>query len=377
MLFQKKIRVFSKVFSHAFHFITSEGKEFFVFLREYLTTKSVFFSSIFERNKNVIVKSILLKRGRLNRMFLHISAMVVLIIGITLSPFISEANPFTQSSIVTFAEDASAGADPLFSEDVFQTMSDSNIRNEAISYTVQKGDTLSTIAKKFEISEDTIKWTNNLKSDSITVGDELRILPVTGVQHKVVRGDTVYTIAKKYATNPQAIVDYPFNDFANPQTFSLVEGQILTVPDGIIPEEKPKFIPRRQYIATGPVSVSGSGFAWPAQGVISQFYAWYHKGIDIAAPVGTPIVAGNSGRVEQVYTNGWHGGYGTHVIISGDNGYTTLYAHMSGVNVSAGDSVTAGKSVIGWIGLTGRTTGAHVHYEVRGNGFSDPLAFLR
>jgi murein DD-endopeptidase MepM/ murein hydrolase activator NlpD len=200
---------------------------------------------------------------------------------------------------------------------------------------------------------------------------------VTGVAHKVVRGDTVYSIAKKYTANAQGIVDFPFNDFANPQTFSLVEGQILIVPEGVPPKETPRIV-RRQFFASGPVEVGATGFTWPARGSINQGYAWYHRGIDIGTDLGTPVVAAHSGRVSEVYTSGWHGGYGIHLLISGDNGYTTLYAHMSGVNVSPGQTVEAGRSIIGWVGLTGRTTGPHLHFEIRGaSGFLNPLGLMQ
>jgi murein DD-endopeptidase MepM/ murein hydrolase activator NlpD len=197
--------------------------------------------------------------------------------------------------------------------------------------------------------------------------------------HKVERGDTVYTIAKKYSANAQAIVDYPFNDFANPQTFSLVEGQIIIVPDGVKPEEAPKYASiRREFVVTGPAVVTGEGFTWPIHGTFNQGYSWYHPGIDIGAPVGGAIVAAHSGTVAEVYPSGWNWGYGTHVIVQGDNGYRTLYAHMSGINVSPGQRVVAGSTVVGWVGMTGRTTGPHLHFEIRSPGGNvNPLSFLQ
>lgn len=357
-----------------------EWREFSIFFQRYIREKTVFTSYFFEDKKNLFVKNILIKRGKGNRLFLHVTIMVVLTVGIVISPLISETQLFVnESNQITFAgspEDSLT----LAQENVFATQSTSSIRDEIITYTVQKGDTVSSIAKKFAVSEDTIKWQNNLKSDTITIGDTLEILPVTGVSHKVSSGESIYSIAKKYGVNAQAIADFPFNDFANPQTFSLVTGQIVIVPDGVIPEAKaqPQYIQRKAFIATGPVTVTDAGFTWPVPGTLNQGYSWYHRAIDIGAGLGTPVVAAHSGRVAEVYTGGYNGGYGIHVIIAGDNGYSTLYAHMSGVNVSPGDRVSAGGTVVGWIGLTGRTTGPHLHFEIRSSGgLLNPLSFLR
>src|SRR3990170_8035263 len=337
----------SKLTDPDFYNLTiSEFRHFVSFLKIYFKDKILIFSEGFEGSKNTMVRSVLIKRGKRNRLFLHLAAMAVLTAGAIVSPFISDANFFGENQNLTFAQGTDSS---IATVDVFNTETSEKPRDKIITYRVQNGDTISTIAKRFGISEETVKWANDLRSDSITAGDELEILPVTGMAHKVIRGDTVYSIAKKYGAQAQAIADFPFNDFANPQTFSLVEGQILIVPEGVKPEEAPKIV-RRQYIASGPVEVGASGFTWPARGTINQGYTWYHRGIDIGGDIGTPIVAGQSGRVSEVYTSGWNGGYGIHVIIAGDNGYSTLYSHMSGVNVSPGDRVEAGRSLIGWIG---------------------------
>lgn len=360
-------------------FLLQEWKEFSIFFQSYLKEKTVLSSSYFEYKKNVFVKNVLIKRGKGNRLFLHVTVMVVLTIGIVISPFITETQLFGNASEqITFAQ-SPEDALSLSQESVFATQSTDSVRDEIVIYNVQKGDTVSSIAIKFGISEDTIKWQNNLKSDTISIGDTLEILPVTGVAHKVASGETIHSIAKKYDASAQAIADFPFNDFANPQTFSLVSGQIVIVPDGVVPEAKaqPQYV-RRLAVSTGPVAVADTGFAWPVAGTLNQGFAWYHRAVDIGAGLGAPVVSAQSGRVSEVYTSGWHGGYGIHVIITGDNGYSTLYAHMSGVNVSVGDRVGAGSTVVGWVGLTGRTTGPHLHFEVRSSaGLLNPLGFLR
>ncbi len=303
--------------------------------------------------------------------------MVVLGIGVLLAPFLASTYPVLLSRAASNLDSPSQTQSIIIGEDVFKTDVSQKPRDKIITYTVERGDTISTIARKFGISEETVKWTNDLTNSNITVGDELKILPVTGISYKVTKGDTVFSIAKRFDTDPQKIVDFPFNDFANPETFSLVEGQILIVPDGIKPSEQP-FIKRQVFIAQGPVSVSSAGFTWPVHGVISQFASWYHMALDIESPVGTPIVAANSGVVSQIILGTWDGGYGNNVYISDGSGYQTHYAHMSGANVSVGDKVIAGKTVIGWVGLTGRTTGSHVHFEVIKNGvLVNPLPYLQ
>jgi murein DD-endopeptidase MepM/ murein hydrolase activator NlpD len=302
--------------------------------------------------------------------------MGVLGVGVIMAPVLSHTYPvFSQSMEAENYEQPQQSI--IVGENIFQTDISQKPRDQIINYTVQKGDTISTIAQKFGVSIETIKWENNMTSDSITDGDVLRILPVSGMAYKVQKGDTVYSIAKKLQTEPQKIVDFPFNDFANPETFSLVDGQILIVPDGVKPSVRP--VIRRQYvIASGPVSISSAGFTWPLRGVISQFAAWYHMALDITSPVGTPIVAAQSGRVAKAVSGVWDGGYGTNVEIDGGNGYRTLYAHMSGINVSLGQEVVAGKTIIGWVGLTGRTTGPHVHFEIRRNGsLVNPVGYLQ
>lgn len=370
--FFKKIKV-------SFIYLKNEFGAFLLFLSSYTKEKVVFFSSRFEKNKNTVVKSVLIKRGRTNRFFLHVSAMAVLTTGVLISPYITQTNPFSDNqNLLSFAQGISEEQKSLEPQDVFQTQASEKPRSEIISYTVQKGDTIAGIAKKFGISEETIKWQNNLKSDAIIVGDMLEILPVTGIAHKVLSGDTIYTIAKKYSSNAQAVVDFPFNDFADPQTFSLVIGQVVIVPEGIQPQAAPTYVARRIFVPSGPVVITGGGFTWPIRGTVNQYYSWYHKGIDIGADVGVPVIAGNSGVVVEAISGGWNYGYGTNVLISGDNGYQTLYAHMSGLNVSAGQKVTAGSTVIGWVGMTGRTTGPHLHFEIRSGGtLYDPLSLLR
>lgn len=351
---------------------------FFFFYSKKKTLTWVFY---FEKNKNILVRFFMMKRGRYNRPFLHLAAMAVLGIGVIFAPVLADTFPIFSSNTATTwkVNSASAQEQPItVDENVFHTNISQKPRDKVITYAVEKGDTLSTIAKKFEISTDTIRWANDLSGDSLTIGDELKILPVTGISHKVSKGESVYTIAKKYDTNPQQIVDFPFNDFANPETFSLVEGQMLIVPDGVKPSEQPTAPRRQTYIVQGPIAVSSAGFAWPASGAISQFASWYHMALDITSPYGTAIIASRGGRVIKALAGTWDGGYGNNIEIDHGDGYATLYSHLSTFNVTVGDDVVGGKTVIGAIGMTGRTTGPHVHFEIRKNGILvNPLPYLQ
>jgi murein DD-endopeptidase MepM/ murein hydrolase activator NlpD len=250
---------------------------------------------------------------------------------------------------------------------------------EILNYTVQPGDTVSKIAKKFGISTDTIRWENKLTSiKAIKPGQTLRILPVTGIAHRVSHGETVYSIAKRYNVSPQGIVDWPFNSFANDETFALAVGQILIVPDGVMPKAKP-WEPRRYFAqkTPGTGTLAGTGqFVWPTEGNISQRYRWYHKAIDIANRAAPDVVAADSGTV---IVTGWPSpwAYGNRIMIDHGNGFITLYAHLSRIYVSVGQKVSQGQ-VIGRMGSTGRSTGTHLHFEIRkGRIATNPLNYLK
>ena len=253
-------------------------------------------------------------------------------------------------------------------------------KGETTEYRVQEGDTVSSISQKFGVNIDTIVWENNLKSvGAIKVGQILKILPVSGVKHTVKRGETIYSIAKDFQVDAQNIIDYPFNTFANDETFSLSAGQELIIPDGIKPKEV--VIDRTRYVArtVAPIpGVVGEGnFMWPTSGSISQRYAWYHQAVDIANRSNPDVVASQGGTV---VTAGWTaGGYGNYVVIDHGNGYRTLYAHLlnNSMVVRAGQRVGQGQK-LGSMGSTGRSTGTHLHFEVISDkGKLNPLNVLK
>ena len=369
--------------NHALRQASRNFGAFVIFFALY-SQKRIFGSFMFfEGNKNTLVRFFMMKRGRYNRPFLHFATMAVLGIGVMIAPLLADTYPLFAASgagldkTPTNKSEQSIAVD----ENVFNTQESQKPRSEIIKYTVEKGDTLSTIAQKFGISVDTIKWQNDLSSDDVTVGDTLEILPVTGVAVKVQKGDTVYSIAKKYATDAQKIVDFPFNDFANPETFSLVDGQIVIVPDGVKPSAQSNYVAPAPSYASVPqninVAPSGGGFIWPINGIITQYFTWYHTGLDIAGPVGTPIYAAKSGVIVEA-SCGWNWGYGCHVLMNNGGSFETMYAHMvSQPVVSVGQSVGQGQ-LIGYRGSTGRSTGPHTHFEIRiGGHVVNPLPYLQ
>jgi murein DD-endopeptidase MepM/ murein hydrolase activator NlpD len=333
----------------------------------------------FEAGKGVFVSALYKQRGKMARRFMHSGMAALAAFGVIIAPVIAEE--FPGENVNPWDIPQTSNVLSLSTEDTnTQTLVSEKMRDTVLEYDVQEGDTVSSIAEKFGITEDTIRWQNNLASkNQIKVGQTLQILPVAGMSHKVQKGDTVYSIAKKYESSPQGIVDFPYNTFTNDETFELAVGQVVIVPDGIKPEEKVYWSSTTRYNQltpdAGTVVASGS-FVWPASGQISQRYAWYHKGIDIANRAAPNILAADSGKVVMA---GWPDGYGygNRVLIDHGNGYRTLYAHLSSIYVVPGQSVARG-AAIGKMGSTGRSTGVHLHFEIIANGsYLNPLGVLQ
>lgn len=327
----------------------------------------------------------MVRRGANTSMFVHASvislALVVLLGGGVLSsgsvvsgsyPGVAanplEAAPAAQGQDITVVE---ADITPI-------TLISEKPRDKVLDYEVKEGDTISSVANEFAVSEETILWENSLTAKSkIKPGDTLRVLPVSGVGHKVKQGDTVYSVAKIYRANAQAILDFPFNNVGD--DFAVTTGDVLIVPDGAPPEKaKPaptQYLAKGQQQKYGVADLGSTQFGWPATGLMAQYYSWYHPGLDISNISGGPIRAAASGTVSIA---GWpdNSGYGNRVILDNGNGYTTLYAHMSAIYVSPGQKIAKGE-VLGMMGSTGRSTGTHLHLEIRKNGATlNPLGIL-
>lgn len=363
----------------------NDFREFLGYARGYSRRRGYLWFSKFESVKDVVVDLLYKRRGKYSRPFLHTGMMSLLVFGITFGPIVIEESRAAEASQETLPSGVLSTSSGLSqSLTTAQGKEVAEFRGgEILEHTVEEGETVSSIATRYNLQPDTILWQNNLtKTSKIKPGDKLQILPVDGVRHKVKKGETIFTIAKRYGldeTQAQGMVNYPFNEFQDDENFTLTVGQWVMVPDGIKPDESPVATPRAAFASrmtpnAGTVSSTGS-FIWPASGGITQGYRFYHKAYDIANRSGGPILAADSGTVIAA---GWDAsGYGNRIMIDHGNGAITLYGHLSLIQVQAGQGVTRG-SVIGQMGSTGRSTGTHLHFEIRNNGvLEDPGRYLR
>jgi LysM repeat protein len=255
---------------------------------------------------------------------------------------------------IVISEGALVSSGPIGADEVAAV----SVQNSEISiYTVREGDTLSMIAEMFSVTANTILWANDLKSaKSIKAGDTLIILPIPGVQYKVKSGDTIASIAKKYGGDADEIVAY--NQLSSTD---LVAGVTIIIPGGTVPMTTSVAASGGK----GASGASGAGFIHPLPGALRTQGIHGFNAVDLATAAGTPIRAAAAGEVIVSKMGGWNGGYGNYIVIKHGNGTQTLYAHNSSNAVGVGASVSTGE-VIGYVGNTGRSTGSHLHFEVRG-----------
>lgn len=277
--------------------------------------------------------------------------------------------PLLKAAIHTDPNPAKGGGDIIVSDGALVPGGDIDGKDTTVNtktgngeinvYVVREGDTLSQIAHMYDVSAKTILWANDLADPGkIRPGDTLVILPITGVRHVVKKGDTIASIAKKYTGDIDDILAY--NQLAS--ATDIVVGDTVVIPDGTIAPAPTKTASK------GGSAVSGggsAGFIHPVPGAVRSQGIHGYNGVDLAAPVGTPALASASGEVIVARGSGWNGGYGAYVVVKHANGTQTLYAHLSSVAVSMGQKVSAGQK-IGGVGNTGRSTGSHLHFEVRG-----------
>lgn len=270
-------------------------------------------------------------------------------------------------------------------------------RMQISQYSVQQGDTIFGIAEEYGLQPETILWGNySILEDnphSLRPGQDLNILPVDGTYYEWFEGDSLTTVASFFGVEPQEIIDWPGNnlspslDYAAPD---IAEGTAIMIPGGareFVSWQAPRITRGNPAVA----SVSGPGacgsiydgpvgegfFLWPtaATDVSGYGYSSFHPGIDIAGSTGNAIFASASGVV--VYA-GWNNyGYGYMVVIDHGDGWQTLYAHMSKVNVGCGQAAFQG-NVIGAVGSSGNSSGSHLHFEMQSDAYGkvNPYNFV-
>lgn len=244
---------------------------------------------------------------------------------------------------------------------------DDDPRSTQIStYQVRQGDSLEKIADMFNVDVNTILWANNISRTSILQeGQTLVILPISGIRHTIVKGDTLKSIISKYNADLGEVLAY--NDIA--ENTVLLPGDTLMIPDGELeaPAQKVQTIKTTTKVGTkyAKLPVYDSYYALPVKNARRTQGLHGHNGIDLAAPIGTPIYAAARGTVIISLSSGYNGGYGNYVVIAHPNGTQTLYAHTSLNLVSVGEKVDQGQ-MIAKVGTSGKSTGPHLHVEVRG-----------
>jgi LysM repeat protein len=249
-------------------------------------------------------------------------------------------------------------------------------------HVVARGETPNQIADKYNISAETLLGGNpqlSQESNALQAGAELIILPIDGVLHTVKPGETLTSIADEYSVPVADIVavdsnllEYPF--------YRLVPESKLLIPGAKV----------GQFYWTAPKSVAGVGgdnqwavvgtntYVWPINGrCLSQYYWAGHPAIDVGLPEGSAVVASDRGTVTYAsWAAGSYYDYGNLIVINHGNGYETLYAHLSSIAVYPGQIVQQGE-YIGGTGNTGRSSGPHIHFEIRLNDIRDnPLFYL-
>jgi len=327
--------------------------------------------------KAFVIKKLIWSRGRLGR---PIANLVVMVTALAVFAF---GEVFNNTRFVSGGEVSpdylSNVVDVIPNRQTTLTLvPEDRKRTEPFDYTVSSGDTLFGVGEKFKISTDALKYVNNLTDYSVLkIGQKITIPPVSGLIHKAMSGDTLDSIAEKYQVPVQAIAD--FNYILD--TSTLAVGSELVIPDAKIPQPVYK-APQTPSITTPVVSdspvPSKNLCVWPSTvRIITQYYSWYHNGVDIAVSNGRPmppLFACTDGIVVRA---GWDPfGLGLNVRIDHGNGYETVYGHMSRIDVSYGERVSRGQ-VIGIMGTTGRSTGPHVHFMVKYGGVAqNPLSYV-
>ena len=268
-----------------------------------------------------------------------------------------------------------------------------NRRMTPVKYTIEAGDSLYGIAKKFDLEPETVLWANyNVLYDdahNISVGDELVIPPDDGIYVQWKESDQLQRLADRYRVEAKDVLAEPINklDITDPV---FKAGDYILFPGGyretaafnpIVYEYSPNSGVKKAIVGPGGCqwdyrSYGNGSFIWPtaSHSLVGNDFGAGHMGVDLATVDGGPIYAADGGTV--IYAGAISGGYGIMVMIDHGTGYQTLYAHLSAVAVGCGQGVSQGQ-LIGYGGSTGNSTGPHLHFEVRyGGGYVNPWQFL-
>jgi murein DD-endopeptidase MepM/ murein hydrolase activator NlpD len=347
---------------------------------EYLSKFSASFVLIWGKiarwSKHFLVRKLIWSRGKLGRPIANAAVMSVAFVAFMFGG-VFNSSKFVNSQEIS-PDYLSNVTDIIPQRNIATTLvPDSRKRGESFVYRVEGGDTISGIGSKFKISADAIKYVNNLTDNSVLqVGQELTIPPISGLIHTIEDGDSLSSIAETYDVPVQAIAD--FNYILD--TSNLVVGTELVIPGAKVPQPVVPFVPAYAPAPGTTVDTSASkGWCmWPTSTrIITQYFSWYHNGVDIATPWGTypPLYACAGGTVTRAGWDPW--GLGLMVQIDHGNGYSTVYGHMNRIDVGYGEHVSKGE-VIGIMGSTGRSTGPHVHFMVKYNGVAqNPLNYIQ
>ena len=281
---------------------------------------------------------------------------------------------------VPVAGSGGSGTSSILRELQLKTNIPERPRYESVIYRVTRGDAMLSIADEYKIKSETILYVNKQLEDNphnLKPGMELTIPPVDGLYYEWQDGDTFETVAKKFDTTPEEIINFPGNrvDLTDPK---IEPGTLAMIPGGS--RELRNWAADLQTAGRsnngstgtsdfggnacggGPVS---SGFGWPADdhSLSGNPYGPGHLGIDISAPEGSNVYAAGSGVVTMAQ-GGYNYGYGNVIQIDHGNGYVTVYAHLSQINIGVCTPVGQG-TLIGYSGNTGNSFGAHLHFEIR------------
>ena len=234
------------------------------------------------------------------------------------------------------------------------------------SYAVRNGDTISRIAQRFNLGMDTVISFNSIQdARSLKVGTTLTIPNFNGLKYKVRRGDFLGSISKKYGIALNELLDWN-----NLETSVIVPGQELFIPGARLSEMERN-------------RVFGRLFIYPTRGRIASRFGMrrdpftgirrFHNGVDLAGPVGTPVIASMSGKVAML---GYNPTFGKYIILTHPEGFQTLYGHLDAFRVQKGESVKQGQRIAD-MGNSGYSTGSHLHFSIFRRGEPiDPFQYL-